>query len=241
MKKAITITDYIENINGLKFVCPICVKYCRLSGNNASHERYMHAQKQFEKGLFESLRKEIKADVKKQHDLYVNNLVGDIKANPRTSTITLTVKRKTRKVSHLYRGEMAAVWQNESWNRQMNSTVRLQNVFNKTEHTQVPLPNRLAPFMEDIYVLAEGVTKLLEGLNPSKALGPDELHPRVLKELASKLGPMFAHLFQQSIDTGEIPMEWSLANMCPLYKKGDRSLACNYRPVSLTCVPCKLP
>ena len=51
---------------------------------------------------------------------------------------------------------------------------------------------------------------------------------------------MFAHLFQQSIDTGEIPKEWSPANICPLFKKGDRSLACNYRPVSLTCVPCKL-
>ena len=75
-------------------------------------------------------------------------------------------------------------------------------------------------------------------LNPSKALGPDELHPRVLKELASELGPVFAHLFQQSIDTGEIPKEWSLANICPLFKKGE--LACNYRPVSLTCVLCKL-
>ena len=32
----------------------------------------------------------------------------------------------------------------------------------------------------------------------------------------------------------------SLANICPLFKKNDRSLACNYRPVSLTCVPCKL-
>ena len=31
---------------------------------------------------------------------------------------------------------------------------------------------------------------------------------------------------------GEIPKEWSLANICPLFKKGDRSLACNYRPVS---------
>ena len=49
-----------------------------------------------------------------------------------------------------------------------------------------------------------------------------------------------AHLFQQSTHTGEIPKEWSLANICPLFKKSDRSLACNYRPVSLTCVPCKL-
>ena len=94
--------------------------------------------------------------------------------------------------------------------------------------------------MKEIHVSAEGVTKLLKGLNPSKALGPGELHPRVLKELASELGPMFAHLFQQSIDTGEIPKEWSLANICPLYKKGDRSLAYNNRPVSLTCVQCKL-
>ena len=87
------------------------------------------------------------------------------------------------------------------------------DVFNKSEHTQVPLPNRSAAFLEDIHVSAEGVTKLLKGLNPSKALGPDELHPRVLKELASELGPMFAHLFQQSNDTGEIPKELSLANI----------------------------
>ena len=93
--------------------------------------------------------------------------------------------------------------------------------------------------MENIVVTKEGVTKLLKDLSPSKALGPDELHPRVLKELAIELGPIFAHLFQQSIDKGEIPKELSLANICPLFKKGDRSLACNYRPVSLTCVPCK--
>ena len=113
-------------------------------------------------------------------------------------------------------------------------------MFNKNEHTQVPLLDRSAPFMNDIGVSKEGVIKLLKGMNPSKALGPDELHPRVLEELATELGPVFAHLFQQSIDTGEIPKEWSLANICPLFKKSDRSLACNYRPVSLTCVPCKL-
>ena len=60
-------------------------------------------------------------------------------------------------------------------------------------------------------------------------MGPDELHPRILKELAVELGPLFAHLFQQSLDTGEILEKWSLANICPLFKKGDRALASNCR------------
>ena len=113
-------------------------------------------------------------------------------------------------------------------------------MYSLNPNTRVPLLDRSAPFMEDIVVTKEGVTKLLKGLNPSKALGPDELHPRVLKELATELGPIFTHLFQLSIDSGDIPKEWTLANISPLFKKGDRSLACYYRPVSLTCVPCKL-
>ena len=80
---------------------------------------------------------------------------------------------------------------------------------NSTASSRMCLPkiDRSAPFMEDIVVTKEGVTKLLKGLNPSKALGPDELHPRVLKELATELGLVFAHLFQQSIDKCEIPKE----------------------------------
>ena len=86
-------------------------------------------------------------------------------------------------------------------------------------------------------VSTEVMIKLLKGLNPSKALGPDYLHPRVLKELANELSPVFTHLFKQSLDTGEIPKERLLANICLLFKKGDRALACKYHPVSLTCVP----
>ena len=142
------------------------------------------------------------------------------------------VKRKTLKVSHPLRGEMVTVLLNRNW-RQMNLMVSLRMCSTKMSTAK----SRSQIGMNDIVVSAVGVTKLLKGLNPSKALGPDELHPKVLKELASELG-LFAHLFQQSIDTGEIPKEW--ANICPLFKKGDRSLACNYRPVSLTCVPCKL-
>ena len=74
--------------------------------------------------------------------------------------------------------------------------------------------------MEDIVVTKEGIAKHLKGLNPSKALGTDELDPRSLKELATELGHIFAHLFQQSIDSGVILKEWTLANISPLFKKG---------------------
>ena len=170
----------------------------------------------------------------------MNNLVGDIKANPRDFYRYINSQKKdTQGIPPLKRKNGKGVAQSalekaEEFNGQFT------DVFNKNEHTQVPLLDRSAPFMNDIAVSKDGVIKLLKGLNPSKTLGPDELHPRVLKELATELGPVFAHLFQQSMDTGEIPKEWSLANICPLFKKSDRSLACNYRPVSLTCVPYKL-
>ena len=93
---------------------------------------------------------------------------------------------------------------------------QFSDVFTKSEYKRVPLMDRSAPFMHDIVVTKEGVTKLLKGLNPTKALGPDELHPRVLKELAMELGPVFAHLFQQSIDTGEIRL---FADDCVCYRE----------------------
>ena len=49
----------------------------------------------------------------------------------------------------------------------------------------------------DIVVSTEGVTELLKGLNPSKAMGPDELQPRILNELAIELGPFFSSTGQR--------------------------------------------
>ena len=86
---------------------------------------------------------------------------------------------------------------------------------NKTDKGQIQLPNWSAYFMGDIVASTEGVTRLLKGLNPSKALGPDELQPRVLKELATELASVYVHIFQQSICTDEIPKECTGKCMSP--------------------------
>ena len=146
-----------------------------------------------------------------------------MKANPRDFYRYINSQKKdTQGIPPLKKRQGSGLAQSD-FEKASEFNGQFTDVFTKSEHSQVPLLDRSAPFMEDIVVTKEGVTKLLKGLNPSKALGPDELHPRVLKELATELGPVFVHLFQQSIDKGEIPKEWSLANICPLFKKGDRS------------------
>ena len=77
-------------------------------------------------------------------------------------------------------------------------------------------------------------------LKVNKASGPNVLPNRVFKELANQLAPVLTIIFQQSIETDTLPEDWYIRNVTPIFKKGDRHKAVNYRSVSLTCVCCKL-
>ncbi|KAK4810546.1 LOW QUALITY PROTEIN: hypothetical protein QYF61_004509, partial [Mycteria americana] len=89
-------------------------------------------------------------------------------------------------------------------------------------------------------IQGEMVSDLLHHLDTYKFMGPDEIHPRVLKELAEVLTKPLSIIYQQSWLTGEVPADWRLANVTPIYKKGQKEDPGNYRPVSLTSVPGKL-
>ena len=45
---------------------------------------------------------------------------------------------------------------------------------------------------------------------------------------------------EKSYELGSVPDDWIMAVITALFKKGDKSLPVNYRPVSLTSVTCKL-
>ncbi|KAK4821568.1 hypothetical protein QYF61_023475 [Mycteria americana] len=67
-------------------------------------------------------------------------------------------------------------------------------------------------------------------------MGPDEIHPRVLEELAEVLTKPLSMIYQQSWLTGEVRADWRLANVTPIFKKGRKEDPGNYRPVSLTSI-----
>ena len=73
-------------------------------------------------------------------------------------------------------------------------------------------------------------------LKINKAPGPDQIHPRILKEMSSVIAPILTMIYCKSYKTGELPDVWKLANITPVFKKGKRSDPSNYRPISLTCI-----
>ncbi|XP_053402890.1 uncharacterized protein LOC128558090 [Mercenaria mercenaria] len=93
--------------------------------------------------------------------------------------------------------------------------------------------------MSDIDITVEGVLKMLKDLNPNKAYGPDQLSPRLLKELSLETS-FLTKVFQNSLRTGIVPEDWKTAIVAPVYKNGPKYKASNYRSISFTCIASKL-
>lgn len=77
------------------------------------------------------------------------------------------------------------------------------------------------------------VAKLLRQVDPAKAPGLDAIPGIVLKFCAKELSYPLARIFQASMNMGIFPWQWKTARISPVFKKGDKTQASNYRPVAL--------
>ena len=80
----------------------------------------------------------------------------------------------------------------------------------------------------------------LSCLDETKSMGLDGMHPRVLRNCSAAFAQPLALIYRMSYNLGSVPRQWLKSNVCPIFKKGSKIKASNYRPVSLTSVPCKV-
>ena len=94
--------------------------------------------------------------------------------------------------------------------------------------------------LNNINITKEIVLNKLKKIKVNKSPGPDKLHPRVLREVSASIAKPLADIFATSTQTRQLPDEWKHAHISVIFKKGKKTLPNNYRPVSLTCISCKL-
>ena len=96
--------------------------------------------------------------------------------------------------------------------------------------------------INEFTVEREEVIQQLNSLNIHEAAGPDSLHPMIIKTLAENENFVNAVtvLFHVVASTCCISNSWKRAIVTALHKKGPLNDTCNYRPISLTCILCKV-
>ena len=210
----------------------------------ARHNVSMHGRASALKARYKALKRDVQQRIRRSYWRHVASLVipAEGAVMPRKSFWSFI--RRNRTDNH----SISALTDLRT-GKLVSDTAGKANVLNQqfesvfTRETPLTTQHRIPqeyPDIPDLNFTVKGVLLMLEGLDASKATGPDQIPPRVLKELATTLAPILTDIFNRSYRTGVCPDEWREANVVPAYKKGKKTLAENYRPISLTCICCKL-
>ena len=115
------------------------------------------------------------------------------------------------------------------------------SVFTLEDSSNIPsFPQRTPKTLSTLDISVDNMKNKLKQLNTSKSAGPDNMHPRLLKELAEVIALPLKLLFDKTLKEGKIPAAWKKAEVKPIFKKGSKNDPGNYRPVSLTSIVCKV-
>ena len=121
-------------------------------------------------------------------------------------------------------------------NREVKAEIlnkQFSSVFtNESESDPPSVGTEPKPSISPLMITINGVTKQLTSLKTNKACGPDNIPSWFLKEYAQEILPVLTDIYQDSINTGIVPLKWRNANVCAVFKKGKKSDPVNYRPIS---------
>lgn len=119
--------------------------------------------------------------------------------------------------------------------------VSFTNAFTSDTSIVLPwLPALSFSPMDSITVDCFGIKKLIDVLPVSSSAGTDRINSKFLKGTAMYSSIILTQIFKQSLEDGRLPDDWKVGKIIPLYKSGNQHNPLNFRPISLTSVPCKL-
>ena len=174
---------------------------------------------------------------------FENKILGNFKTNPKVVYKYLNSKRKIKESVSTLKDKSNNIIKNPR-----QAATLLADFFSSTfvQEPHVPLEEECYKFtnecIPDLHITFDMVQDVLKKVDKNKSMGPDNIHPKVLAVLSGNTNFVEAvqKLFNKCFSSGEIPKIWKTANVMALHKKGSKMDCANYRPISLTCILCKI-
>ena len=189
------------------------------------------------------LRNKCNKNIKNAKKNFEKNIADECKKNPKKFWKYVQEKTKSNTgISALIKedGKFAISEKDkaDTLNRYFSTVFTTENITNIPNIEKLSKSKGIS--MAEIRVTPDAVRKKLKELDAYKAQGPDQIPPKVFKELSNELALPLARLYNMSLEYGKVPCDWKIAEVVAIFKKGSRSDTGNYRPVSLTCIACKV-
>ena len=207
------------------------------------YKRYLQTQEGLEYQRYIIQRNLCNKIIKKTKKKYEKRIARNCKENVKSFWKYVQSKRKVNSgISPLIKedGSVAST----DYDKASTLNNFFSSVFTKENLDEIPSTTEASRShgitLSDICITPEAVKDKLKKLNPNKAHGPDGIPSRVLKELSEQLALPLSILFNKSLQEGRVPNDWKEAEVVAIFKKGSKHDAGNYRPVSLTCIACKV-
>ena len=125
-------------------------------------------------------------------------------------------------------------------NEYFGSVFMSENVHNVLQEVKYMFDKDSNHMLKNIELTQDIIASKLSKLKVNKAPGIDRIVPRILIENADILSLPLLYNHKKSLESSIVPSDWKKANVTAVFKKGDKSLSSNYRPISLTSQVCKV-
>ena len=171
------------------------------------------------------MRNNVVKEIRKAKNTFEKKLVNSIKRNPKSFYSYVRSRCKTKDKVGPLKDENGKLVLDDKDRAQLLNTF-FSSVFTKENMTQIPeVKNRDNTGGEDeklneIKIDSIMVFNKLARLKEGKAPGDDGFVPLFLKNVASEICYPLAEIFNSSLKEGVVPLDWRIANVTPIYKKG---------------------
>ena len=206
-----------------------------------SHIKYLNSKATLDKLSYHSIRNQVTSAVRNDRIAFERNISKEIKNNNKVFWRYVNSQRKSKTtIPDLKRKDGTVATEDkdkaEILNEQFTSVFTKEDTNNLPEFEPIPITT----VFEDLIIQPSDVEKKLKSLRTDKSCGPDEIHPLLLKTLASTMSIPLSIVYNISLQTGMVPSIWKEGIVTALFKKGNKAIPANYRPITLTSIVCKI-